>query len=56
MPLIMSLSDRVYAMESGRVIAEGTPAEVKSDPRVVASYLGSTEEAINSSTHAGAAR
>ena len=56
MPLIMSLSDRVYAMESGRVIAEGTPAKVKSDPRVVASYLGSTEEAINRSTHAGAAR
>ena len=52
MPLIMSLSDRVYAMEAGRVITSGTPEQVKNDPRVVASYLGTTEEAINRSNHA----
>lgn len=55
MPLIMSLSDRVYAMESGKVIASGDPDAVKNDPRVVASYLGTTEEAINRSNQGQAA-
>ena len=32
MPLIMSISDRVYCLEVGRVIAEGCPAEVRHDP------------------------
>jgi ABC-type branched-subunit amino acid transport system ATPase component len=49
MPLIMSLSDRVYAMESGRVSCEGTPDVVRSDPRVVASYLGTDAATINRS-------
>ena len=49
MPLIMSLSDRVYAMESGRVIAEGTPDAVRRDARVVESYLGTGDAAINRS-------
>jgi ABC-type branched-subunit amino acid transport system ATPase component/ABC-type branched-subunit amino acid transport system permease subunit len=40
MALIMSISDRVYCLEAGRVIAEGTPLEVRNDPLVVASYLG----------------
>jgi ABC-type branched-subunit amino acid transport system ATPase component/ABC-type branched-subunit amino acid transport system permease subunit len=46
MPLIMSISDRVYCLEVGRVIAEGPPAVVRHDPLVVASYLGSDERAI----------
>ncbi|MCW2665109.1 MAG: transporter related [Frankiales bacterium] len=54
MPLITNLSDRIYAMESGRVIAEGPPDVVMRDPRVVASYLGTTEEAINRSNQPGA--
>ena len=51
MPLVTSLADRIYAMESGRVIAEGTPAEVVNDGRVIASYLGTTEAAIRRSEH-----
>lgn len=49
MPLIMSISDRVYCLESGRVIAEGSPEAVRSDPLVVRSYLGTDARAINRS-------
>jgi ABC-type branched-subunit amino acid transport system ATPase component/branched-subunit amino acid ABC-type transport system permease component len=46
MPLIMGISDRVYCLELGHVICEGVPAEVRSDPAVIASYLGTDERAI----------
>ncbi|HEV8655037.1 MAG TPA: hypothetical protein VGR85_05945, partial [Candidatus Limnocylindria bacterium] len=40
MPLLMSLCDRIYALETGRVIAEGTPAQVRGDTLVNEVYLG----------------
>ena len=46
MPLVMSLSDRIYAMATGRVIAEGTPEEIQQNPLVLESYLGSGYEDI----------
>jgi ABC-type branched-subunit amino acid transport system ATPase component/ABC-type branched-subunit amino acid transport system permease subunit len=46
MPLLMGLCDRVYALEAGHVITEGTPEDVRNDPRVVASYLGTEQVAI----------
>jgi ABC-type branched-subunit amino acid transport system ATPase component len=49
MPLLMGLCDRVYAMEAGQVIAEGTPEEIRHNDRVVASYLGTHESAVQRS-------
>jgi branched-chain amino acid transport system ATP-binding protein len=38
--LVMDLSDRVMVMHQGRVLAEGTPADVRADPAVQAAYFG----------------
>jgi ABC-type branched-subunit amino acid transport system ATPase component len=42
MPLIMQLSDHIYAMAAGAVISSGTPEEVQADPGVIESYLGTS--------------
>ena len=51
MPLIMNISDRIYCLEAGQVIAEGEPEAVRADPAVIASYLGTDERAIKRSQH-----
>jgi len=49
LPMIMGISDRVYCLEAGQVIAEGSPVEVRGNPAVIASYLGTDERAIQRS-------
>ncbi|CAN5786085.1 hypothetical protein BH23ACT2_BH23ACT2_23180 [soil metagenome] len=48
-PLVESVADRLVAMDGGRVIATGTPAEVLTDAAVITSYLGTDEAAVRRS-------
>jgi ABC-type branched-subunit amino acid transport system ATPase component/ABC-type branched-subunit amino acid transport system permease subunit len=44
MGLVEGVSDRVVVMDAGRVLTEGTPAEIRTDPRVIEAYLGAEDE------------
>jgi len=46
-PLVFELCSKVVVMQTGEVVAAGTPEEVRRDPRALAAYLGASDEALN---------
>jgi ABC-type branched-subunit amino acid transport system ATPase component len=53
--IVMNVCDRIYALNFGKVIAEGTPAELRRNPEVISVYLGADDEPVSAAAENPAA-
>jgi branched-chain amino acid transport system ATP-binding protein len=51
MGLVLSVCDYLYVLDFGKIIAEGTPSEIRSNPRVVEAYLGESAGDLSEGGH-----